>query len=207
MFLLGCPKFTILVDHKPLIPILSDKRLDKIENPRLVNLKEKTLSYSFDIEALPGKLNTAADARSPYPVHEPDSEDNDLANEVEINTVRIAVNRLSSTNAPSTTIEDIRKAAEKDEQYQLLLEKVKHNTFAATQNAENQLIQPFFNVKDRLSISDDLLMYCYQSNPYRLVIPLALRRDIIENLHIANQGGGCGGYSGKSQTVGLLAQN
>ena len=181
MFLLGCPKFKILVDHKPLVPILSDKQLDKIENPRLVNLKEKSLSYSFDIEAISGKSNLAADALSRYPVHEPDSEDNDLANEVEINTVCVAVNRLSPSGAPSTTIQNIKTAAENDEQYQLLVEKVKQKKFAATQLAEHALIRPFFNVRERLSVSDGLLMYRYESNPHRLVIPSTLRSNILEN--------------------------
>ena len=44
-FVLGCDKLIIAVDHKPLLGILSDKSLEDIENPRLENLKEKTLRY------------------------------------------------------------------------------------------------------------------------------------------------------------------
>ena len=188
MFLLGCPRFQILVDHKPLVPILSDKQLDKIDNPRLVNLKEKTLAFTFDIECLPGKINLAADALSRYPVHGPEEEDTGLTEEVEISTVLAAANSINQDGAPSTTIESIKKAAENDEQYQLLLRKVQQRKFAVSQAAEHQLIRPFFNVRDRLAIANGLIVYQYKSNPHRLVIPASLRRDILDNLHIANQG-------------------
>ena len=42
-FLLGCSKLLIAVDHKPLLGIFNDKHLEDIDNPRLMNLKEKTL--------------------------------------------------------------------------------------------------------------------------------------------------------------------
>ena len=49
IFILGCPKLIVVTDHKPLIPIIGSKDLEKIENPRLFALKEKTLPYKFDI--------------------------------------------------------------------------------------------------------------------------------------------------------------
>ena len=55
MFVLGCPNLTVVVDHKPLVRILSDKSLQNIKNPRLFNLKEKTLMYKFQIKHVPGK--------------------------------------------------------------------------------------------------------------------------------------------------------
>ena len=188
MFLLGCPNFKILVDHAPLVPIFSDKQLDKIENPRLVNLKEKTLPYSFTIEALPGKANVAADALSRYPVHGPETEDEHLTKEVDVSTVQVAANMISHRGSSATTIQDIRDSALKDEQYQLLLKKVQDKKFAPSQAAEDALIRPFYNVKNRLFIADGLLMYRFESNPHRLVIPRSLRRDVLNNLHIENQG-------------------
>ena len=66
-FVLGCPTLIIAVDHKPLIRLLGDKSLEDIPNPRLLNLKEKTLRYSFSMVHIPGKLNKAADATSRSP--------------------------------------------------------------------------------------------------------------------------------------------
>lgn len=42
LFLLGQP-FQLIVDHRPLIPIINSKTLDEIDNPRLLRLKEKLL--------------------------------------------------------------------------------------------------------------------------------------------------------------------
>ena len=35
-FTLGCKKLTVGVDHKPLLGLLGDRRMDNIENPRLL---------------------------------------------------------------------------------------------------------------------------------------------------------------------------
>ena len=48
-FILGCDSFLLAVDHKPLLSLLGQKDLEDIENPRLQNLKEKTMRYAFDV--------------------------------------------------------------------------------------------------------------------------------------------------------------
>ena len=55
-FVMGCPNLVVAVDHKPLINILNNKALEKIENPRVLRLKEKTLMFDFKIVHVPGKL-------------------------------------------------------------------------------------------------------------------------------------------------------
>ena len=43
--------FTLVsVDHKPLIPILGDKSLADIPNPRLYRFKERSMRYRFQIQ-------------------------------------------------------------------------------------------------------------------------------------------------------------
>ena len=44
LFLLGS-SFEVVVDHKPLIPIINSKFLDEIESPRIRNMKEKLAMY------------------------------------------------------------------------------------------------------------------------------------------------------------------
>ena len=76
MFVLGCPDLLIATDHKPLVPILNSKGLELIKNPRLLNLKEKTLMYRFHVKHVPGKFNFAADAVSRHPTGETREEAN-----------------------------------------------------------------------------------------------------------------------------------
>ena len=66
-FVLGCKRLTIATDHRPLLKIFGDRSLDNIGNPRLRNLKEKTLQYRFKIVHIPGVRNKAPDALSRHP--------------------------------------------------------------------------------------------------------------------------------------------
>ena len=66
-FVLGCKNLMIAVDHKPLLKIFEDRSLDQISNPRLRNLKEKTLRYHFKMVHIPGVKNRAPDATSRHP--------------------------------------------------------------------------------------------------------------------------------------------
>jgi len=66
-FVLGCEELLIAVDHKPLLKTFGDCSLNDIENPRLRNLKEKTLQYRFKMVHLPGARNKAADAVFHHP--------------------------------------------------------------------------------------------------------------------------------------------
>ena len=71
-FVLGCRDLTVLTDHKPLLGVRNDRCLADIENRRLRNLKEKTLSYKFAIAHVPGKKHVGPDAASRYPVGQAD---------------------------------------------------------------------------------------------------------------------------------------
>ena len=72
MFVLGCPDLLVATDHKPLVPILNSKALESIKNPRLLNLKEKTLMYRFTAKHVPGKTHYVADAASRNPAKQED---------------------------------------------------------------------------------------------------------------------------------------
>ena len=66
-FVLGCTDLTIAVDHKPLLKVVGDRSLEDIPNPRLENLKEKTLRYRFKMIHIPGKSHKAPDSISRHP--------------------------------------------------------------------------------------------------------------------------------------------
>ena len=57
----------IATDHKPLVPILNDRRQDLIKKTHLLSMKEKTLLYRFVAQHIPGPSNFAADATSRNP--------------------------------------------------------------------------------------------------------------------------------------------
>ncbi|UYV81614.1 hypothetical protein LAZ67_20001709 [Cordylochernes scorpioides] len=76
LFLMGS-HFELIVDHRPLIPILNSKTLDEIENPRLLRLKEKLTPYLITAVWRPGKKHTVVDVLSRHPSPVPDVYDTD----------------------------------------------------------------------------------------------------------------------------------
>ena len=66
LFTLGCPNLVVATDHKPLLGILNDRALDRISNPRVQSLKEKTLPWRFSIMHCSGKWTKGPDALFRY---------------------------------------------------------------------------------------------------------------------------------------------
>jgi hypothetical protein len=66
-FTMGCDNLLVVVDHKPLVKLLGDRRLDEIDNPRLFRIKQRTLMWKFSVEYQPGIHNYFADAVSLHP--------------------------------------------------------------------------------------------------------------------------------------------
>lgn len=56
-FTLGCPKLLMLVDHKPLLGLLTKRDLGEIDNPRLLALAEKTMRRNSRLEHVAGGKN------------------------------------------------------------------------------------------------------------------------------------------------------
>lgn len=49
-------------------------------------------------------------------------------------------------------------------------------------------LRPFYQVRDRLSVLDDLVTYSFDDGHIRLVVPGCLRRKVAEHLHAGHQG-------------------
>ena len=185
LFLLGSPTFTVIVDHQPLLKILGDKSLSEISNPRLLHFKEKILPYSFNIQYIKG-INNHANVFSRYPVEQPTNADIEYSKCINAITANITSSTLNDNLL--ITMDTIKDVANNDIQYKKLIEKIRNGTFEETQLLEDSDVRPYFNIRDRLSIVDNIIMYGFEEQPLRIVIPKALRFKIIENLHSANQG-------------------
>ena len=77
-FVLGRNDLIVATDHKPLLKVLGDRKMEDIQNPRLYNLKEKTLPFLFRITHVPGKRHFTADSLSRYASGEPNPSKMDL---------------------------------------------------------------------------------------------------------------------------------
>ena len=77
---LGWAEFTVITDHRPLIPIFNRYTLDQIENPRLLRLVMKLQNYQFKAQWRKGKEHYIADALSRAPVVRPTANDEQQSN-------------------------------------------------------------------------------------------------------------------------------
>ena len=63
-FILGLLNFTLVVNHKPLIPIFGHKTLDLIVNPQIINQNVKLLPFCFNPVNVAGKKILTPDCLS-----------------------------------------------------------------------------------------------------------------------------------------------
>ena len=94
---------TVATDHKPLLKVLGDRQLCEMENPRLTNLKEKTMYFRFDIVHVPGRFHKRPDAMSRMPRGRLDTEQGVVAGIMEgVSTKELRLGFLQNMWSPQT---------------------------------------------------------------------------------------------------------
>ena len=190
LFLLGCKNLTFITDHKALTKIFGDKELKDIDNPRILNLKERTLMYSFRIRYAKGKTNCAADALSRYPALASTPEESDEADEEAACAAMVAAaaDAAEGNDGHVIDLRQVEAEALKDEEYQLLHECVSNDGWAERKDSEPVALRPYFRMRRHLSCHGDIVLYTSDEHFPRLVIPATLRRTVLNNLHAGHQG-------------------
>lgn len=136
------------------------------------------MRYDYNIVHVPGKHLITADTLSRAPLSEPPSSD-DLQLEKEVKVFVDVV--VSSLPATESRLEEIKRAQQTDE----TCKRVAH--YCLTEWPEKHGlrpdISPFWQVRAELHLAGDLLM-----KGERIVIPQALRGDMMNKLHEGHQG-------------------
>jgi hypothetical protein len=208
-FVLGCRDLIVAVDHKPLLKLLGDRALDDIPNPRLRNLKEKTLRYCFRIIHVPGMKNRAADAMSrrpvgtqcPSPMDLPDDNTamvthlspsahadvlslirwaGPVADDVEEGDLAWCAAGLESLQ--SVTWDRVREAMSSSDDMRTL-EEMAADSFPESRAGMPAAIRGFHQYREDITSADGVVLY-----KDRVVIPPSLRGEVLSALHAAHQG-------------------
>lgn len=195
-FILGCSDLIVAVDHKPLLKVFGDRSLENIKNPRLFNLKEKTLQYRFRMTHVPGVRHAAADAVSRNPTSK--SEELHLPYDVAAiaSTHYIsALRNYKTDNAEmchqscqpvnvieTVTWDDVRVATSSHPLMSVLTQLIDDGMTNKRESLHPDL-RPYHQYKEHLSTFDGVILY-----KDRLVIPPSLRDQILSSLHSAHQG-------------------
>ena len=175
LFLAGLQHFSIITDHNPLIPIINNRRLDEIENPRLQRLKTKLMAYNFTPEWIKGKRNDALGALSRNPVSDPDNGDTlaELDTNGHPDMSFAEIRTLHDDTTESLQLQDLQKYAKEDSEYQQL----QHFILQGFLAYRSQLPEPcrqFWHIREHLSLDDELIVYSC-----RLLIPRKLRQQVL----------------------------
>ena len=183
-YIQGCSDLIIATDHKPLVGILNDRPLTEISNRRLLNLKEKTLVYQFEIVHISGKKNAGADAASRYPAATGTPPDTMCAS-ASIADDEAALASISSTLYAVTnmvTWDMVREATASDPLLQRLQNLIQEG-FPADCRRMDADLRPYHRISESLYMIDGVTM-----TGGRIIMPASLRGQILEALHAAHQG-------------------
>ena len=194
MYVMGCPNLIVVTDHAPLLGIFSNRDLSKINNPRLLKLKEKTLFYRFSIQHCPGKWHRGSDAVSRNiggfkgvleisaltPTEDDDETSLDIDSCYKIASVEAVSGYTDELGVISP--DDVRSIGRSDPAYSMLITQISKG-FPTLRRLTDPLIRDFWEVRHRLSAEDGLVMV-----DKRIVIPSNLRVRILKCLHSAHQG-------------------
>ena len=174
-YLLG-KHFKLETDHKPLVPLLSSKSLDEMPI-RIQRFRLRLMRFSYEIYHVPGKLICTADTLSRAPVAEPDKGDKELQTEVNA-FVDIVLENLPATAGKLKEIESLQDEDPVCQQIKMFCEK----GWPKLKNLTGPIKQ-YLPCKSELTVNNGILL-----RGSRLVIPPALRPEIIEKLHAGHQG-------------------
>ena len=120
VYLKGMQSFEVLLDHRPLIPVLNSKTLAEIENPRLQRLREKLIPYNFVTSWIQGKLHSIPDALSRAPVEMPTADDEEAERDVDLRVQSMLSRLVSDVDEDGVSpfkdaaLDEVKAAAAKD---------------------------------------------------------------------------------------------
>ena len=197
-YTLGCEKLLVLVDHKPLMGLLTTRNLGDIENPRLLHLAERLLRWKFQLQHIAGAKNFAPDALSRSPSQAPQGrgditrsrasscpdfvghttaqsnisiKDQDQSDDLEAQILATTAN----SKILLTSWADLQLAGISDPEYSALLSVVNSNTDIKSWPPE---IKDYKQYKADMSSVNGVVLY-----KGRVVVPTVLRHHILQALH------------------------
>uniref|UniRef100_A0A3Q1HAR0 Gypsy retrotransposon integrase-like protein 1 n=2 Tax=Acanthochromis polyacanthus TaxID=80966 RepID=A0A3Q1HAR0_9TELE len=170
----GMDSFRLQTDHKPLVPLINTYDLDRAP-PRCQRLLMRLLRFQVIAEHVPGKQLTVADALSRNPLS--NTSDSSTDDEVQVYLQSVV------TNAPvsSQKLREIKAATLQDEELAKVISLIQKGW--PPKRSLHPSLHGYYSARSQLSEADGLVLY-----QDRLVIPAALRQDVLKRIHEGHQG-------------------
>ena len=162
-----------MTDHKPLTFIFRpDAPVSQTASQRIQRWALYLSSFSYTVQHRPGKSNNQADALSRSPLTSNEQLD------VEVSSLQIET--IESGPSGVIGVVRIRQATSRDVVLSRILNFVQSGWPPQPVSDE---IRPYFMHRDELTVQDGVLLW-----GLRVVVPTALRREILEVLHESHPG-------------------
>lgn len=174
MYLCGLESYKLLTDHKPLVTLINKRDLDKTPL-RCQRLLIRLMKYTPIAEYIPGKNLVVPDVLSRHP--EPKLDDTQLAEDVQA-----YVDAIEEQEGHKPVFERIKEETDKDEALRLVKHYIKSGWLQYAKNVA-KLALNYFKERGSLSEENGLLKRGNQ-----IVIPQALRPEMLEKIHHGHQG-------------------
>ena len=176
----------IETDHKPLVPLLSRKRLENLP-PRILRFRLRLSRFDYAIEHVPGKLLYTADTLSRVPVCSVEREELSFQEEVELSATETVANLPASTKK----IDFYKQKQQEDPTCREIATYCQQKW--PSKNEITSHMKPYWAVRNALTVNQGLLLYnC------RIVVPVSLQNETLGKIHQGHQG---------IERCRLLAQN
>lgn len=175
-YLLGL-RFTLITDHKPLLPLLGSRGLDELP-PRILRFRLRLLRFSYEILHVPGKSLITADTLSRAPINAtPTAAERQLEKDVQVfvDAVRAAL------PASEPRLQQISDAQHADKACRRVVQYCLHGW--PEKSEVDPEAKPFWSERGNLHLVGNLLL-----KDKRLVIPSALQKETLQQLHQGHQG-------------------
>lgn len=169
-FLVGCDSFALLTDHKPLVPLIKDKDIDKAP-VRCQRMLLRLLRYNPVVENCPGKDLVVADQLSRLPLEQ--SSDTDCENDINLYVDSV----ISGIPITKSRLDQMRDALQSDS----VLSQVVYYTVNGWPEHYRDIsldVRPYYDSRMSLSVYNGLLLY-----GSRIVVPPVHRERVLDKIH------------------------
>ena len=177
MYLTGLDKFKLETDHKPLVPLMNNKDIDKCP-VRVQRLLLRLMPFNFVAEHVPGKKLIVADLLSRIPTSDPGQEVHHLVEEIETYVQA----KLAQLPMSQDKLQQIRVASAGDPVVSRAIEFTVVGWPRYVRDVPKE-IRHLWSVRAQLSVVDGLLVY-----RDRIVVPESLRTEILSKIHDGHWG-------------------
>ena len=176
IYLYGLPEFSVITDHKPLLPLYNSYRADM--PPRIHRHKLNLQGYTFNLKHKPGKDNPT-DYMSRHPTQIPDPREQKEQQEAQL--INHHINAIIRDDLPvAVTLEQMKTATGKDPTMQRLIQAIQTGYIS---NPDIQELMPYSHVFNELSTVEGLVL-----RGSKMVVPESLRNQVVTLAHEGHQG-------------------